>query len=141
MNGALMVGKKIKGRKRHIVVDTMGNLLSVVVHAANLHDTKLGFFPALFAISLYPTIKGICADAGYRKTFVDEIFDIFAIKADISQQIKPKTWQILPKRWLVERTFAWLNASRRLSKDYEIRTRSAEAMIKISHIHTLLKRL
>lgn len=136
-----MAEKKIKGRKRHIVVDIMGNLLSVVVHAANLHDTMAGYYPALFAITLYPTIKGICADAGYQGTFEDEIKDNFGIEVDISQQIKPKTWQILPKRWRVERSFAWLNASRRLSKDYEIRTQLAEAMIKVSHSHTLLKRL
>ena len=141
MNGASMEGKKIKGRKRHIVVDIMGNLLSVVVHAANLHDTKTGYYPVLSAITLYPTIKGVCADAGYQGTFVDEIWDAFGINVDISKQIKPKTWQILPKRWRVERSFAWLNSSRRLSKDYEIRTHSEEAMVKISHTHTLLKRL
>ncbi len=136
-----MVEKKIKGRKRHIVVDIMGNLLSVVVHAANLHDTKSGYFPALSAMSLYPTIKGVCADAGYCGSFVEDMQDAFGISVDISKQIKPKTWEILPKRWRVERTFAWLNSSRRLSKDYEIRTHSAEAMVKISHIHTLLNRL
>ncbi len=136
-----MAEKKIKGRKRHIVVDIMGNLLGVIVHAANLHDTTAGYFPTLYAITLYPTIKGICADAGYQGTFVDEIWDNFGIKVDISKQIKPKTWQILPKRWRVERSFAWLNNSRRLSKDYEIRTNSSEAIIKISHAHTLIKRL
>ena len=141
MSVASMAGKKIKGRKRHIAVDIMGNILSVVVHAANLHDTMAGYYPALFAITLYPTIKGICADTGYRGTFVEEMWDNFEIPVEISQQIKPKTWQVLPKRWRVERTLAWLNASRRLSKDYEIRTRSAEAMIKVSHVHTLLKRL
>ncbi len=136
-----MEEKKIKGRKRHIVVDVMGNLLGVVVHAANLHDTNTGYFPALFALTLYPTIKGFSADAGYRGTFVDEIYDNFGIDVEISQQIKPKGWKILPKRWRVERTFAWLGNFRRLSKDYEIRTQSAEAMIKISHSHTLIKRL
>lgn len=136
-----MAGKKIKGRKRHIVVDIMGNLLSVVVHAANMHDTKSGYFPMLSALTLYPTIRGICADAGYRGTFVDEIWDNFGIEVEISQQIKPKNWRILPKRWRVERSFAWLNGSRRLSKDYEIKTQSAEAVIMLSHIHTLLKRL
>ena len=64
-------GKKIKGQKRHIAVDAMGNLLDVVVHAANPHDTKTGYFPALAAMTLYPTIRGFNADAGYRGTFVD----------------------------------------------------------------------
>ncbi|MDR1364406.1 MAG: transposase, partial [Oscillospiraceae bacterium] len=61
------------------------------------------------------------------------------IRIDISKQIKPK-FEILPKRWRVERTFAWLNNSRRLSKDYEIRISNAETMCIISHFHTLLKR-
>ena len=66
MNEALMAEKKIKGRKRHIVVDIMGNLLSVVVHVANLHDTMIGYMPALSAITICLTIKCMCADAGYR---------------------------------------------------------------------------
>ncbi len=136
-----MEEKKIKGRKRHIAVDVMGNLLGVAVHAANLHDTKTGYLPALSAMTLYPTIKGFSADAGYRGTFEEEIFDNFGIEVEISQQIKPKGWKIQPKRWRVERSFAWLNNSRRLSKDYEIKTQSAEAMIKVSHLHTLIKRL
>ncbi len=141
MSAVLTAEKKIKGRKRHIAVDVMGNLLGVAVHAANLHDTKTGYYPALSAVSIYPTIKNIKADAGYRGTFVDEIYDSFGIEVDISQQIKPKEWKILPNRWQVERSFAWLNNSRRLSKDYEIRTNSAESIVMISHLHTLLKRL
>lgn len=138
---AMMEEKKIKGRKRHIAVDIMGNLLGVVVHAANLHDTATGIFPALEAMTLYPTIKGFSADAGYRGTFVEEIADIFGLPVEIPEKDPSKTWEILPKRWVVERTFAWLNSSRRLSKDYEITTSSEEAMINISHIRTLVKRL
>lgn len=62
-------GKNIKGRKRHILVDTIGNLLGVVVHAANIHDTKAGIMVADKSLQIYPTIKAISADAGYRKTF------------------------------------------------------------------------
>lgn len=141
MNAALTGGKKIKGRKRHIVVDTMGNLLGVVVHAANAHDTIMGLLPLLMAYKLYPTIKAVNADAGYRGTFEEEAWECFYLPVDITEKIKPGSWEILPKRWVVERTFAWLNNSRRLSKDYEITTTSAEAFIKISHIRTLLKRL
>ena len=61
------------------------------------------------------------------------------MKVDISPKIKGEGFQIILKRWIVERTFAWLNYSRRLSKDYEIKTKSEEAMIIISHIHTLIK--
>lgn len=134
-------GKKVKGRKRHIVVDTMGNLLSVIVHAANIHDTMGGLFPALWTLQHYPGIKGFSADAGYRGTFVEEMDENFGKHVEISEKIAPKVWQTQPKRWVVERTFAWMNAYRRLSKDFEISTDSAEAMVKISHMQTLLKRL
>lgn len=136
-----MAEKKIKGRKRHIVVDHMGNLLGVTVHAANLHDTVSGIFPALYAREVYPTIRGFCADAGYRGTFVEEVKEKWKIKVDIPDNGKPKTWKIQPKRWVVERSFAWMTNDRRLSKDYEIKTDSAESIIKISHFYTLLKRL
>ena len=136
-----MVGKKIKGRKRHIVVDIMGNLLAVKVHAANVHDTKSGIIAAEEAYGIYPALKAFCADAGYRGTFEAQVREKLDLRVDISQKISGEKWEILPKRWVVERTFSWMNNSRGLSKDYEITKSSAEAMIKISHFHTLLKRL
>ena len=76
-----------------------------------------------------------CADKGYRGIFIYDAYGLLHCGVDISANIKSG------KRWVVERTVAWLNNSRRLSKDYDIRTNSAEAMIKISHINTLLNRL
>lgn len=137
---ALTAGKKIKGRKRHIVVDVMGNLLAVVVHAANIHDTKAGINPAKQAFERYPTIEKFCGDEGYRKSFVEAVFEQLGLDVDISQRIAPE-FVVLPKRWVVERTFSWLNHSRRLSKDYEISAKSEEAWVKISHLHTLLRRI
>jgi putative transposase len=119
----------------------MGNLLAVVVHAANIHDTKSGILPAELAVQHYPSLKKFCADAGYLGTFVLDADEILGRGVDISKKIKPHEWEKLPWRWVAERTFGWLNNSRRLSKDYEITTASAEAIIKISHLHTLLKRL
>ena len=139
MKEALTAEKKIKGRKRHIVTDTLGNILAVVVHAANIHDTKAGIEPAKKAVKKYPSLKGFCADAGYRKTFVMLVLAIFGLFVDISERIKPH-FEVLPKRWIVERTIAWTNYSRRLSKDYEITTEHAENMVMISHLHTLLRR-
>lgn len=136
-----MAEKKIKGRKRHIVVDIMGNLLAVKVHAANIHDTKSGILAAERAYGTYPTLTAFCADAGYRGTFEEQVRERLDLKVDISQKISGEKWEILPKRWIVERTFSWMNNSRSLSKDYEITISSAESMIKISHFHTLLKRL
>ena len=136
----LTVGKKIKGRKRHIVVDTQGNLLSVEVHAANIHDTKGGITAACRAIDKYPTIEKFCGDDGYRGTFVEYAAWDFQQEVDISSRIKP-TFEVIAKRWIVERTFAWMGNSRRLSKDCEISTNSAENMAIISNMHTLLKRI
>lgn len=136
-----MVEKKVKGRKRHIVTDIMGNLLGVHVHAANIHDTKGGIYIFAKTLKKYPTIKAGCGDEGYRGTFKESMENIFKIKIDISEKIIPKGWKIIPKRWRVERTFSWLSHSRRLSKDYEINVVSSATMVKISHIHTLLRRL
>ena len=119
----------------------LGDLLSVVVHAANIHDTKSGILAANIAKKHYPSIQGFCADAGYRGTFVSDIRQQFGLSVDISEKIRPHEWERLPWRWVVERSLSWLNHSRRLSKDYEISSASAQAVVKISHLHTLLKRL
>jgi putative transposase len=117
----------------------MGNLLYIKVHAANIHDTVSGGDSFKGALQKYSTIEGCCADEGYRKTFEDIVLSL-GKTVKISKKIKPKEWTILPQRWVVERTFGWLNNSRRLSKDYEILTTSEENMVMISHLATLLKR-
>ncbi len=134
-------GGKTKGRKRHIVVDVLGCLLSIVVHAANIHDTKGGISAAKQACERYPSIQKFCADAGYRGAFVSDVKERLGLRTDISEKVKPHQWEKLLWRWVVERTLSWLNHSRCLSKDYEIFVSSAESMLKISHFHTLLKRL
>ena len=123
------------------MTDVLGCLLAVKVHRANLHDTKTGIFPAIAAYRKYPSIQKFCGDKGYRGTFVNNLKSILALCVDISEKIIPEGWHLIPKRWIVERAFAWMNISRRLSKDYEILTSCAESIIKISNFHTLLKRL
>jgi putative transposase len=118
----------------------MSNPLSVSVHAANIHDTVFGLVPATGAYGNYPMIKKFCGDGGYRKTFEAEVFEVLGLGVDISERISPG-FAVIPKRWVVERTFGWLGHSRRLSKDFEIRTYHSEAMVHISHLHTLLKQL
>jgi putative transposase len=118
----------------------MGNLLSVVVHAANIHDTKAGIHPAKKAFAKYKTIKKFCGDEGYRKSFEEAVAGELGLGVDISKKIDPQ-FAVIPKRWVVERTLAWLNNSRRLSKDYEITTTSEEAFVMISHLHMLPRRL
>ena len=117
----------------------MGNLLAIKVHAANIHDTKSGINPATCAYEKYPTIEKFCGDGGYRKSFEKAVSEQLHLSVDISKRIKPE-FEILPKRWVVERTFAWSDNSRRLSKDFEIKTIYAENMFIISHLHTLLRR-
>lgn len=135
-----MVEKKIKGRKRHIVVDTQGNLLHIKVHQANTHDTVGGCKVFQEALQKYPTLDGVCADAGYRKTMEEFVRNILKKTIILSERIAPG-WAVLAKRWVVERTFAWLNHYRRLSKDYEIAVVSAENMIMIAHSMLLLRRV
>ena len=118
----------------------MGNLLAAVVHAANIHDTIAGIDVFSIACWKYPTIEAGSGDAGYRGTFVELANELLGRRIDISEKIVPG-WEILPKRWVVERTFSWMNHSRRLSKDYEISTDSEKNFIYISHMHTLLRRL
>ena len=113
-------------------------MLHIKVHAANLSDTKEGVMVMQAAYDKYPSLEGVCGDAGYQGTFVEEVENL-GLRVDIVERLGT-TWELLPKRWRVERTFAWMGNSRRLSKDYEISTESAEAMAMISHIATLLKR-
>mgnify|MGYP003188971330 FL=1 len=131
--------EKTKGRKRHIIVDIMGNLLAVVVHAANIHDTKSGILVAERTIEKYPSIQRFCADAGYRKTFGKAAVQKLNRGVDIDEKLG-NGWHILPNRWIVERTIAWLNNSRRLSKDYEISVVSAQAMCVIAAFRILIAR-
>ena len=133
-------GKKIKGRKRHIVTDTAGHLLGVKVHAANIHDTVSGCEVIRKVMEKYPSIKGVCADGGYRKTMEEYVEKVLKKTIEISQRISAG-WEVIAKRWIVERTFAWFNGFRRLSKDYEISVKSAENVVIIAHSMLLLKRL
>ena len=97
-------------------MDVLGCLLSAVVHAANIHDTKGGISTAERACTRYPSIQKFCVDADYRGTFVSNLKEQLDLDVDISEKIKPHQWEKLPWRWGVERTLSWLNPSRRLSK-------------------------
>ena len=136
-------GKKVKGRKRHILVDTLGNLLAVVVHAANIQDrdgAKL-LIDKLTDILILRLHK-IWADGGYRGQLIQWFHEQLQIVLEIvSPPAQQQGFEVLPKRWIVERTFAWLGRFRRLSKDYERTLASSESMVYIASIHTMLKRL
>ncbi len=132
-------GKKTKGRKRHIVVDTLGNLIQVIVHAANIHDTKGAGDVLRAAAEKHATIKAFSGDEGYRGTAVEFVENTLGLKLHISKKIKD-AFAILPMRWVVERTFAWLGHYRRLSKDYEILTLTAENMVRIAMLRIMVAR-
>lgn len=123
--------KKIKGRKRTIIVDVLGCILGVYVSSAQPHDTILA--PKLIEETLktYPSIKCFALDRGYRGTTA--MFIRSCKKAYIIPESE-KGKKVSKKRWIVERTFAWLGHSRRLAKDYEVRPDNAETFIKISGI-------
>lgn len=134
--------KKVNGRKRHVLVDTLGNLLDVVVTTANLHDTK-GAALLLNKLERMTSLRllKIWADKGYRGDFTTLLKQEWDIQLEIVQREQGQTGFVVePRRWVVERTFAWFGKYRRLSKDYEQCTSSSESMIYLASILTMLKR-
>jgi putative transposase len=136
-------GKKVKGRKRHILVDTLGLLLIVVVTAASLSD-QAG------ARKIFQHMGGICqklrkvwVDGTYRgaewTSWVKEHYHI--VLESVTRAEGQKGFAVLPHRWVVERTLAWLNQSRRLSKDYEALPSTSEAFVYVAMTRLMLKRL
>jgi putative transposase len=130
-------GKRVKGRKRHIVVDTLGHLLHVQVHAANVHDTVGACEVLRRAAEKHSSLEAFSGDAGYRGTAVRFVSERLGLVLHISERIVDG-FAVLPKRWIVERTFAWLGAFRRLSKDFEILAGTAENIIRIAMLKTTL---
>lgn len=137
-------GKKVKGRKRHIWVDSMGLLLAVLVTAADVHDSRAAC--ELFHARLWedlPRLKVVYTDSHYTAKYLDEEVFSFAPfrRVVVSRPPGSVGFVKLPQRWVVERTFAWLYRSRRLSKDYEREPESSAAMLRVSMIHLMLRRL
>ena len=136
-------GKKISGRKRHLMVDTLGLLIAVVVTAASVQDYDGAM--AVFAKSKerFRGLKHCWADSIYGcKNLVSRVWCMFRFVLEIVKRpIGSKSFVLLHRRWVVERTFAWLGRSRRLSKDYERTISSSETMVHIAMIQVMLRRL
>ena len=136
-------GKKVKGRKRHIVTDTEGYLVGVEVHAADIQDRD-GAVGVLISIrSLYPWLRHIFADGGYAGDKLREALTScgrWTIEV-IKRSDTAKGFKVLPRRWVVERTFAWLGRCRRLAKDFEATIESAVAWLLVAPIRTVTRRL
>jgi putative transposase len=137
--------KKIKGRKRHILVDTLGLIVAVVVTAANTDD-RLGLVALLkrYFVSRVTRLRKIWVDGGYDaqwlRDWVRRLKQTHKVQLEVVAHTG-KGFQVVKHHWKVERTFAWLGNDRRHSRDYELLTASSEAMIQISMIQLLLKRL
>jgi putative transposase len=136
-------GKRIKGRKRHIVTDTQGFLLAVLVHTANIQDCH-GAVPLLRSLRrAFPKLRHIFADRVYRgDQLLTALADCGKWTIEIVQRPDGvKGFVLLPRRWVVERTFAWLGRSRRLAKDFEATIASATAWILLASLRLLSRRL
>ena len=140
-------GKKVKGRKRHIVVDTQGLIITAWVTAADWQDRTAAYwlFIKMFITRVdFPRLQVFFADGGYTGKLIDFVknqFEKLAWQLHIVKKAENlKTFKVLPKRWIVERTFAWLDNCRRLSKDYERKTSSSEAFIYLAQVRLLALR-
>jgi transposase len=152
----------VKGRKRHILVDTNGLLMHVLVHAADLQDHEGGKRLLVPLKGRFPRLKLIWADSAYKKgDFVEWVKAQFGWEVEVVEhpwsglrgvwatqeatidweQIRPKGFHVLKRRWVVERTLAWLSTWRRLAKDYELLPCSEEAWISVAMIRIMLRRL
>jgi transposase len=165
-------GKKVKGRKRHLLVDTQGLVLKAKVHSAKISEQE-GIKKLLrHADEKFPRLKHLWLDGGYRgedkgkgwvqkvlgwtveivegprKPASEEVLKLWAtewakegVKVDWEKLLPSPGFQVLPKRWVVERTFSWIDQNRRMSKDYERLTESSEAFIYVAMSRLMARRL
>ena len=137
--------KKTLGRKRHILVDTLGLLLVVVVHAADVQDRDGARQVLEVLASKFRRLRLVWADGGYAGHLVEWVRSLRRrdkVRLEIVKRSDEMAgFVVLPKRWIVERTFAWLYRCRRLSKDYEYLTSTSETMIQVAMINLMLRRL
>jgi transposase len=135
--------KKVGGRKRHLLVDTMGLPLSICVTPANVRDQHGARLLLIGRKLLMPRLKKIWADGAYDLAWLkswckkEGSWELEIVERDLQS----KGFKVLPRRWVVERTFGWLSRNRRLAKDYERRVQTSEILIEVATIRLLLRRL
>jgi putative transposase len=135
-------GKKVKGTKRHLLVDALGLLLCVVVHPANVQDRDGAKLVLRKARGLFPKLRLIWADGGYAGKLIAWTQEVCAWVLEIVKRSDTaKGWVLLPRRWVVERTFGWLSQCRALARDYEFHPETSEGLIQVAMIHLMLRRL
>lgn len=138
-------GKHVSGRKRNLLVDTLGLVVLAKVTAANVQDVHAGkqlFSAVAQKPELLTRLEKIFADGGYRGELEDWVQENLQVVLEIVLKLEgQKGFQVLPKRWVIERTFAWITRNRRLARDYERLAQSSEAFIYLAMIRLGLRRL
>ena len=136
-------GKKVNGRKRHILVDTIGLILLVMVLPANIQDRDGArqLLAAFFARTPRRRVKHIWADGGYAGALLGWARKLWRCTIEIVKRSDLHTFKVLPRRWVVERTFGWLGRSRRLNRDYERQAQTGETIVYLAMIRLMLARL
>jgi len=134
--------KKVKGIKRHVLVDKNGFLIAVLVTVANMHDSKAAILLMQALKNLCSSVKNIIADGGYRGQLAEYIRNTFGyVLQVVISGYKKQGFRPIKGRWVIERTFAWFDNDRRLCRNYEISFEAAEQMVKISTIRLLLNKI
>ena len=134
-------GKKVLGRKRHILTDTLGLLLAVSVHPASVQDRDGAEALLREARRSFPFIERIIADAGYQGRKMEAVVARTGTwELQIVRRCDRHRFVVLPKRWIVERTLAWISRCRRLARDYERHARKAAAFVRLAMIRLMLRR-
>ena len=135
--------KRVTGRKRHLLVDTMGLVLLVLVHPADVQDRDGARLLLGALVDRFSRLQLIWADAGYSGKLIEWIGTVFAskLRIEIVRRLEEHKFSVVKRRWVVERTFGWLNRCRRLSKDYEALTGTSESWIRLAMIGVMIRRL
>jgi len=138
-------GKKILGRKRHILVDTLGLILAVVVHPANIQDRDGARLVLEKLTHAFGWVRLIWVDGGYAGSplsqWLKALLPRRGLRLEVVKRTEQHTFKILPQRWIVERTFGWLSNYRRFAKDYEYHPANSEALILIAASKLMVARL
>jgi putative transposase len=136
-------GKKVKGRKRHILTDTLGLMVEAVVHTADIQDRDGGPLVLKKSRARLPFLTHLFADGAYAgDQFVGKLAKICPMSIDIIKRSDTaKGFVLLPRRWVVERTLAWLNRNRRLAKDFESTIESSTAWLFLASVQLLTRKL
>ncbi len=136
-----MVEKKVTGRKRHILVDTLGLLLVVAVHAASWSETEGALEVGAKLRGRFPHLQTVWADSGYKHPMIEWFRRCRGCTVEIVTRSALPGFQVLPKRWIVERTFGWCNRSRLLSKEYDVYVEVSEYWVYLASIQVMMRRL